>query len=256
MTDIPAAGHAFWLAHEGLPRDAPGSPDTTRLLLRLAGPLPDRPRVLDIGCGTGAATLVLASATGGEVIGVDTHRPSLDRLVADARAAGLGDRVRAVRASMTDLPLPARGIDLVWAEGSAYLMGFDAALRGWRRLLAPGGVLVLTEAEWSTPQPSPGARAFWDAGYPAMRTTADNVAAAASAGWTVAATYLLPDSDWAAYYDPLAERIERLRRQGVDPAVLDDVSQEIAVRRRHGADYGYTGYVLRPRADRIVGAGR
>jgi SAM-dependent methyltransferase len=256
MTDEPDAGQAFWLAHEGLPREAPGSPETTRLLLRLAGPVPDRPRVLDIGCGAGAATLVLASATGGEVTGVDTHRPFLDRLIADARRAGLAQRVHALQASMTDLPLPTGGFDVVWAEGSAYLMGFDAALRGWRRRLAPGGVLVLTEAEWTVPEPSAGARAFWDAGYPGMRTTAGNVAAAAAAGWTVAATYLLPDSDWAAYYDPLAERIAVLRGPGVDPSVLDGIAREIEVRHRYGDEYGYTGYVLRPRADRAVGPGR
>jgi SAM-dependent methyltransferase len=138
---------------------------------------------------------------------------------------------------------------VVWAEGSAYLMGFDAALRAWRRLLVPGGVLVLTEAEWITPEPAPAARAFWDPAYPGMRTTDANVRAALAAGWTVAATYLLPDADWDAYYGPLAARIEELRREGIDPAMLDEVGREIDVRRRHGADYGYTGYVLRPRGE-------
>lgn len=55
----------FWAAHEGLPREAPGSPATTELLLRLAGPLPGAPRIVDIGCGTGPATPALAAATGG-----------------------------------------------------------------------------------------------------------------------------------------------------------------------------------------------
>lgn len=234
----------FWAAHTGLPREAPGSAATTRLLLGLAGPLPARPRIVDIGCGTGPATLLLARETGGPVIAVDTHRPFLERLAADA--AGLD--VRTLEASMADLPLPDRSADLVWAEGSAYVMGFDAALRAWRRLLAPGGVLVLTEAEWTTPHPAPGARAFWDPGYPGMRTTGANVAAAQDAGWTVTATYLLPDADWAAYYGPLAERLADLRREhpGHDD-VLDGIGEEIGVRDAHGGDYGYTAYVLRPR---------
>lgn len=238
----------FWLAHEGLPREAPGSAATTRLLLRLAGTLPQRPRIVDIGCGTGASTLVLAAETGGEVTAVDLHEPFLRTLEADAAARGLADGVRTLAAPMERLPLPDASADLVWAEGSAYVMGFDAALRTWRRLLAPGGVLVLTEAEWTTTDPAPGARAFWDAGYPAMRSTDGNVRAALDAGWTVAATYLLPDSDWAAYYDPLADRVEALRAQGADPEALAAVAgTEIDVRRAHGADYGYTGYVLRPR---------
>ena len=62
------------------------------------------------------------------------------------------------------------------------------------------------------------------------------------------ATYQLPDSDWLAYYGPLAERLDQLRERGVDPALLAHVGgQEIDIRRRHGADYGFTGYVLRPR---------
>ncbi len=245
VTDPP--GDAFWAAHDGLPRQAPGSAATTRLLLQLAGPLPERPRIVDIGCGTGTAGIPLALATGGELVAVDTHRPSLDQLTAAAAAAGVGVRVRTLEAPMQDLPLPDGRADLVWAEGSAYIMGFDAALRSWRRLLAPGGVLVLTEAEWTNPDPAAAACEFWDAGYPAMRDTAGNVAAATAAGWTVHATYLLPDADWAAYYDPLAARVAQLRARGLDPAVSDELVREIEVRTAHGADYGYTGYVLRPR---------
>lgn len=91
-----------------------------------------------------------------------------------------------------------------------------------------------------------GARVL-DDGYPAMRTTAANVAAAQDAGWTVAGTYLLPDVDWDAYYGPLESSLDRMRDDGVAQDLLDEVGREIGVRREHGADYGYTGYVLRPR---------
>ena len=181
------------------------------------------------------------------MLGVDLHQPFLDRLADAAARAGLDDRVRTLAASMAELPLPDGGADLLWAEGSAYVMGFDEALRSWRRLLAPGGVLVLTEAEWTSARPAAPARDFWTAGYPAMRDTAGNVAAATAAGWRVAATYLLPDADWDAYYRPLAARIDELARAGTDPELLAVVGQEIEIRRDHAGDYGYTGYVLRPR---------
>ena len=246
MTEL---SDVFWRAHHDLPREAPGSEATTRLLLRLAGALPDEPAILDVGCGTGPASVLLAQLTGGHVTAVDRHEPFLDALAARARAAAVSDHVTTLAAAMEDLPIAAGSVDLLWAEGSAYIVGFDTALATWRPLLSPAGVLVLTEAEWLTPEPAPGARAFWDAGYPAMRTTAGNVDAAQRAGWYVCATYTLPDSDWDDYYRPLAARIEQLRHDdGVPEDLLDQVGEEIAVRAAHGRDYGYTGYVLRPRA--------
>lgn len=242
------AEQIFWLIHADLPRASPGSVATTRLLIRLAGHLPHHPRVIDIGCGAGQTSLVLAADTGGTVLAVDTHPAFLGRLRESALAAGLQDRIHTIVASMRALPMPDACADLVWAEGSAHLMGFDDALASWRRLLAPNGLLVLTEAEWTTPHPAPGARAFWSANYPGMRTIDGNARAALAAGWTVHATYQLPDSDWSAYHDSLADRLDQLRERGFAPKLLAQVGgQEIEIRRQHGADFGFTGYVLRPR---------
>ena len=237
----------FFRAHTGLPREAPGSEATTLLLLRLAGELPPGPRIVDLGSGAGPAAVPLAVATGGAVTAVDLHRPFLDDLLVRAERAGVSDRVSAIVADMSDPPLDEASVDLIWAEGSAYAIGFDVALTAWRRFLAPGGRLVLTEAEWAVPDPSDEARAFWAEGYPAMRDTAGNVAAATAAGYRVLAVYRLPASDWAAYYGPLAVRLDELRAAGEDPELLDAVGAEIGVWERSAGDYSYTGYVLTPR---------
>jgi SAM-dependent methyltransferase len=193
---------AFFALHDGLPRQAPGSDATTARLLALAAPA-EKPRVLDLGCGPGRASLVLAAATGGHVTALDLHQPYLDQLTAEAARRGLSGRIDAVHGDMTDLGrFPDGGFDLVWAEGSAYIAGFDAALRAWRRLLTPGGALVVTELEWATATPSAGARAFWAGQYP-LRDPAANAAAAQAAGYRVAAVLPLPDEDWfTEYYTP------------------------------------------------------
>ncbi|MER6995510.1 bifunctional class I SAM-dependent methyltransferase/N-acetyltransferase [Streptomyces sp. NPDC000410] len=237
---------AFFSLHHGLPRQSPGSDDSTRRLLALAGPLPSRPRVLDLGCGPGRASLLLAAEAGARVTAVDLHEPFLDELRRAADADGLGDRIRTVRADMAELPFPDGSFDLVWAEGSAYAIGFDTALREWRRLLAPGGTLVVSECEWTGDSPSAEARAFWDEHY-ALRTPAKNAAAAVRAGYNILGVHRQPESDWAEYYGPLGARVAAADPTAPGMAeVLPATLAEIAMRRDHGSEYGYTGYVLRP----------
>nr|WP_156722069.1 class I SAM-dependent methyltransferase [Streptomyces apocyni] len=246
MSDHTASYEAFFALHHGLPRQGPGSDATTRHLLSCAGPLPSRPRALDLGCGPGRAALLLGAEAGAEVTAVDLHQPFLAELDAAAAARGLGASITTLAADMAELPFPDGSFDLVWAESSAYSIGFDTALEKWRRLLAPGGTLVLTECEWTTADPSPEARAFWDQHY-ALRTTEQNARAAAAAGYSVRALYPQPESDWDAYYGPLGERADAAdpAEPGMDVA-LAATRAEIAMRREHGSEYGYTGYVLRP----------
>ncbi|WP_328907026.1 bifunctional class I SAM-dependent methyltransferase/N-acetyltransferase [Streptomyces sp. NBC_00234] len=252
MTDHSDAAvryEAFFSLHHHLPRQSPGSDATTRQLLALAGPQPVRPRVLDLGCGPGRAALLLAAEAGAEVTAVDLHEPFLDELREAAESRGLGDRIRTVKADMADLTgpdFPDGSFDLVWAEGSAYNIGFDTALRDWQRLLAPGGSLVITECVWTTDAPTDEARAFWER-HGSLRPVAANTAAAVAAGCRVLGMLVQPESDWDEYYVPLAEHAA-----AADPSApgmewaLASTREELAMRREHGAEYGYAGYVLRP----------
>jgi ubiquinone/menaquinone biosynthesis C-methylase UbiE len=103
----------FWQLHSGLPREGPGSDASTRRALRcVAGLLSDSPRILDIGCGSGMQTLVLAAETRGFVTAIDRHQPFLDELNRRAARAGLADRITTVRASMDTLDFPDASFDL------------------------------------------------------------------------------------------------------------------------------------------------
>ncbi len=243
------AAEVFWALHSGLPREGVGSDATTRTLLDLAAPLTPSPRALDVGCGPGRASLVLAGA-GARVTAVDLHEPFLHRT--RAAAAGAGLRVAVERASMTALPHPDDTFDLLWCEGAAYLMGVDRALRAWRRLLRPDGALVLTDAVWTTADPSGEARAFW-AQYPDMRDEAALVTGARAAGYDVLATHLLPDADWTdEYHRPLAAAVEAVVGALPDPdpataEVLAEARREIDVRQAHRTEFGYLALVLRRR---------
>ena len=61
----------FWRLHERLPKQGPGSDETSRRALALAAPIRETPRVLDMGCGPGRQMLVLAADLGGKVTAPD-----------------------------------------------------------------------------------------------------------------------------------------------------------------------------------------
>ena len=237
----------FWELHAGLARQAPGSAATTTELLGFCQPLPEPIRALDIAAGPGPASLVLASQAGAHVTAVDTHRPFLEQLETRAAQRGLQSSIRTLVAPMEALPFDDGSFELVWCEAAAYLMGVDAALDSWQRLLAPGGALVITDCEWRTAEPSDQARAFWQA-YPGMRSGDANRRAIAEAGYELLGYVELPESDWwDEYYTPLSERIDALE-QGDDPDAAElapMLREEILLRRDHGDDYGYTGYAMR-----------
>jgi SAM-dependent methyltransferase len=67
---------------------------------------------LDVGCGSGRASIALAQAfPNARVVGFDSHPDSVERARANAKAAGLGERVKFEVADCAKLP--AREFDLV-----------------------------------------------------------------------------------------------------------------------------------------------
>jgi ubiquinone/menaquinone biosynthesis C-methylase UbiE len=103
----------------------------------------DRPRILDIGCGSGVPTMELARLGQGEVIAIDIDQSALDNLTGKVRQAGLSDRVRAVNCSILDMTFPRESFDIVWSEGSIFVIGFNRGIQEWKRFLKPGGFLVI-----------------------------------------------------------------------------------------------------------------
>ncbi len=124
--------------------------DHHRDMITWAGTLvPDRPRVIDVGAGTGTGSLALARhLADAEVIAVDVDDAMLDHLRRRAGALGLAGRIRTVRADL-DQPWPPLGpADLVWASASLHHMTDpDRTLTAIRAALRPGGVLMITELD-------------------------------------------------------------------------------------------------------------
>jgi ubiquinone/menaquinone biosynthesis C-methylase UbiE len=155
------------MAHESMVRNLAAQaeaiwPQEEPVLLR--HPLPERARILDVGCGTGEIASRLAGRfPAATLLGVDLEEPHLER--ARASCAGFGERVRFAVADALALPLPDASFDLVVSRHLVQAVPDPRrALGEMVRVLAPGGRLhVLAEDYgmlWCHPTPS-GSDAFW-----------------------------------------------------------------------------------------------
>jgi SAM-dependent methyltransferase len=182
----------------------------TRKAWDMLPPLPG-PRILDIGCGSGLPTIQLARWSKGAVVGLDIDQAALDALMVRAAEEGLEDRVEVRLCSLFNIDLPDERFDIVWAEGALSEIGFVRALREWRRLLCPGGYLVVHD----------------DA-----RDLNRKLGSVTAHGYEMVGHFLLPeDAWWVDYYGPLHEEVrEKRKTHAGDPrmqAALDTVQVEI-----------------------------
>jgi len=76
----------------------------TRKAFRMMPQL-DKPRILDVGCGSGIPTIELAGLSNGEITGLDINEELLDALRKKIEKAGLSDRVKTVKGSLIDMEL-------------------------------------------------------------------------------------------------------------------------------------------------------
>jgi ubiquinone/menaquinone biosynthesis C-methylase UbiE len=106
-------------------------------------PVMDKPKILDVGCGTGVPTLELAHISDGEILALDIDQEALNCLDEKIRASGFVDQVKTVNSSLFDMDFPSGSFDLIWAEGSLFEIGFEEALRDWRHLIRDHGFMVL-----------------------------------------------------------------------------------------------------------------
>ena len=234
---------------EDLPRQGPGLNECTRQAYEMLTGLPERPEILDIGCGAGTQTIELARLFPGRITATDVHEPMLDELRRRARAADAADRIVVQNMSMSELTFPDESFDVIWSEGAIFIIGFQEGLKAWRRLLKPGGYMVVSEATWFVEDPPLEVKEFWNSCYPAITQARNNVRMAEEAGYRVVGTFRLPDEGWFDFYRPLGPKLAALRKKyHNNPEALAELAfceREIEIYDKYHESYGYTFFVLR-----------
>lgn len=239
--------NVFFEIFESNPRQGPGNRESTERALKLIPPM-NQPQILDIGCGAGIQTIDLAHLTSGKIIALDNHQPVLDALNGKIAAQNLTERVQTINASMLDLPFEEASFDLIWAEGSIFIIGFEKGLQYWRKYLKPGGYLALTEMSWFKDNPPSEIQHYIDEVYPVMNNQEDNLAIIRQQGFVETGHFIVPDSAWwDDFYTPMERRLDTFREKyaGDNDALLvvDGVQKEIDMFRKYSEWYGYVFYI-------------
>ena len=235
----------------GLPRQGPGSDESTLEALSLCTELPERLAILDIGSGPGMQTVALAKALAdGHITAVDICQEYLDELKERAKAAKVAEHIEILAGDMNALPFPPQSFDLIWSEGAAYIMGFEKALVAWKRFLKSGGCIAVSELVWLRPDPPTEVAEFFGREYPAMTDVETLVVTIRASGYEPLGHFTLPDSAWwESYYTPLEAKLPSLyeRYAGDEDAlsIIKITRREIEMRRRFDNWYGYEFFVGR-----------
>ncbi len=232
----------FMKVYETLDRWGPGGESET---LRALGEIPVEPKqLLEIGSGKGLSTQALAKYTQAEITAIDNEQSALTRLEELMVEKGFSERIRCVCTSMTDMPFETGSFDLIWAEGCAYIMGVENALKEWRSLLADNGCLMLSDLVWLTDEPDDECVEFWKQEYPDTQTVATRLEQIRKAGYKVVSHFSISRQAWLNYIDPLKERASELQSEMAGSAALQDLHKELDIYDKYLGQFGYQMFVL------------
>ncbi|GED47354.1 methyltransferase type 11 [Vreelandella aquamarina] len=237
--------------HRDTERQGPCGQAETRLAIELSGLRERRGlRIADLGCGTGASTLVLAHMLDASIVAVDFLEPFLETLTARADDAGVAERIIPCTASMEALDFAAESLDAIWSEGAIYNIGFERGVREWHRFLKPGGILAVSELTWLTERRPAELDAYWREQYAEVDTAAAKMALLEHHGYAPLGYFVLPRHCWLeGYYLPLQQRFQTFLSAHENSAaartIVQDCRQEIDLYERYSQYFGYGFYIAR-----------
>jgi len=188
----------------------------------------ENPHILDIGCGSGVPTIELAKLSDGEIIGIDINPFELDKLKRKIEEEGFSDRVKTVKCSLFEIDFPDESFDIIWAEGSIWIIGFEKGLKEWRRLLKPNGFLVVHDE---------------------IKTVSNKLKKIPSCGYKLINHFSLPeDAHWTEYYRPLEIRIKELYTKYKDNSealkIFKKYQNEIDMVKRKPKEHSSAFYIM------------
>jgi len=200
---------------------------TRKAFLRL--PKLEKPRILDIGCGSGVPSIELAKLSSGEVTGIDIDQSCIDEFNRKIKAENLGNRVKAIKLSLFEIKFPDEAFDVVWSEGVIGSIEFETSLTEWRKLLKHNAYLVI---------------------HYQVNRVLEVLSRIPQHGYKLADTVSLPeDAWWIEFYKPMEEKMDALlqkyRNSSDALKLLNKYKREIKMVKKNPRNFSAAFYIMK-----------
>ncbi|AKB43133.1 class I SAM-dependent methyltransferase [Methanosarcina vacuolata] len=231
-----------------LDRQGPGSPEETIRALGFIDNLSNKTKIADLGCGTGAQTMVLAQNTEATITALDLYAGSIEKLNVTAGKFGLQNRVKGIVGSMDNLPFQNDEFDLIWSEGAIANIGFEKGLNHWKRFLKKDGYIAVTYESWFTDERPAEIEKWWLDAVPEISTIGHNISIMQKTGYIPVAAFTLPETCWIDnYFIPQKARQEEFLKKHAGNKTVEDLialmKREADLYSKYKQYYGYVFYI-------------
>lgn len=237
--------------HRNSKRQGPGSTSTTLKALEFMHLEQNKDlKVADIGCGSGAQTMVLAQNIKGKITAVDLSSIFLEQLNNESKELGLQGKITTLEKSMDDLPFDRNEFDIIWSEGAIYNIGFESGIKKWKEYLKPGGYLAVSEITWLTDVRPLEIETYWKNEYPEIDTASAKIRLLEENGYTLVGYFVLPPECWLDnYYQPIEDRfddfLEKHHHSELVKNLIAAEKEEISNYKKYKAYFSYGFYIAK-----------
>ncbi|MCP4761620.1 MAG: class I SAM-dependent methyltransferase [archaeon] len=156
-------------------------------------PMMEKPKILDVGCGSGEGDILLAKISDAKIIGIDNNTTALSNFDEKIKKMGLTERIEILNCSFTENNFEDESFDIIWSEGSLNPIGYEIFLKTSYNLVKKERFLVIHEQ------------------YNRMSNKLGDLS---KFGYKLLDQFLLPaDAWWLEYYKPLETHIKNLKKK-------------------------------------------
>ena len=182
----------------------------------LALPTINKPKILDIGCGTGESTLEIARLSKGDITAIDIDEKSIRVLKEKISKSNFSHQIQVITCSIHEMTFSNNSFDIIWMEGIQFI-NFKTRLNLCSPLLKPNGYLVIHEGQENIKSKINSLKDF---------------------DYCLYSRFDLPNSTWMSeYYQPLEKSILEFIIQFPDKSSkmeqIDEIIREIKYVKAH-----------------------